>query len=120
MKLTIMERLLLLQILPAQASIATMRTVRELRKKLEFKDEEIKKYKIEDKVVKNPEGKQVPIVVWNNKIKEEPVDIKLVRNERTAILNRIEELDKDKQVSELLLNLYEKVKDFHEKLEKEG
>lgn len=46
MKLTILERILLLQLLPPEANVATLRIIRDLKKNLGFSEEEVKKCNI--------------------------------------------------------------------------
>lgn len=119
MKLNIIERLALMRILPAESDFATVRIVRDIKKKLGFTAEEVEKWKINTVTEKIDQGRTISQVTWN-KEEDTDADIKLVRVEREIIIKQLEELDNKKQASEIFVDLYDKVKEFHEKLEKKG
>ena len=117
MKLTILDRLILMRILPAESDFATLKLVKQMKDNFGFKSEEIKKYKIKT-LTENKGG--ISKITWDEKANNKDFDIKLVRIEREIILEQLEKLNESKKATEIHLNLYEKVKKFHDDLEKKG
>jgi len=97
MELTILERLTLLGILPAEGNFVTMKILQRLRLALGFTEDEVEKYSI----VATENN-----VKWDNEV--EPVNIPLGKVARAEIVKALEKLDKDGKVSDRHLSLYEK------------
>lgn len=98
MKLTILERLLALGVLPKEGSYITLKVIRRGQEELSFTDEEIKKYKFVN------EGEQTR---WDDKVEQE-TDIKLGSKVKTLIAEELEKLDKDKKLTQQHFTLYQK------------
>ena len=99
MKLTVFERLILLNILPKEGNFVTLKIVRKLREDLSFNEKEIKELdlKVDDKgnATWNPakdKGKEIEIGGQANKI----------------IVEALEKLNKDNKLTESHLSVYEK------------
>lgn len=98
MKLTIFERVTLLQVLPKEGDFVTLRVLRELKKVVGFSEEDYKTYEIVQK------GDRVS---WNTKGNEETeVEIgdRAMEISKTALL----ELNKNKKLKEEHYSIYEK------------
>ena len=117
MKVTILDRILLMQILPAESDFATLKIVRGMTEKLGFNAEETKKFKI--KTVQNSNGRGSSIT-WEKKHLKTAVDIKLIGAERKIIIDALEKLDKEKKATGNHLYLYDKIIKFHKKIEDKG
>ena len=98
MKLTVLERLLVLGVMPQEGSYVTLKVIRRGQEELSFTDEEIKKYKFQQ------EGDQTK---WNDKVEQE-TDVKLGSKVKTLIAEELEKLDKDKKLTQQHYSLYEK------------
>lgn len=97
MELTIGERMALLNILPAEGDLTSIKIVRKLRESLSFSEDELKEYKIE--VL---DGGQVK---WDsNAVK----NVKIRAKARSLIVGILHKLDDDGKVVEQLLSLFEK------------
>jgi len=116
MKLTILDRILIMQILPAESDFVTLKLVKELKDNLSFNDKEIKKYNI--KTINNEQGRGQ--ITWDSKALNKTEDIKIVRAEREIIIEQLEKLDKEKKANIHHVELYDKIKKFHDEIEKEG
>ena len=114
MELTILNRIILTRLLPNEGDIFTVRLIKKLREKLSFTDEELKEFKIQ----KVPSSKGSKIV-WDPKVNIKTVDIKLIGEERQLLLEQFNKLDKEKKVTETHLDIYDKLKKFHEEVDKE-
>ena len=97
-KLTILERLLLLGILPPTGDLMTIRIVRKLRESLSFTEEEL--------VTHNVEQHENGQVTWTEV--GEPKEIELGAKAMDAVVKALEKLDKDGKVEEKHLTLFEK------------
>ena len=99
MKLTVFERLMLLNILPKEGNFVTLKIVRELREGLSFNEKEIKELdlKIDDK------GN----ATWNP-AKDKNKDVEIGGQANKIIVETLEKLDKDKKLTESHLSVYEK------------
>lgn len=98
MKLTVLERLLALGILPQQGNYVLLKVIRRGQEELSFTDEEIKKYKFVN------EGNQTR---WDDKVQQES-DVKLGSKVKTLIGEELEKLDKDKKLTQQMFSLYTK------------
>jgi len=99
MKLTVFERLMLLNILPKEGNFVTLKIVRELREGLSFNEKEIKdlNLKVDDK------GN----ATWNP-AKDKNKDVEIGGQANKIIVETLEKLDKDKKLTESHLSVYEK------------
>ncbi len=99
MKLCIGERMGLLNILPEQGTIATMRVLRDLRHDLGFSEEEL-----EEAGIKQTEDR----LTWKPSASIEK-DIAIGPAARDVVLEAIEDLDAKSGVTELTLEIYERL-----------
>ncbi len=97
MRFSIVERVGLLNILPEKGTIATMRVLRDLRDELGFSEEELAQANIQQTGDK---------LTWDGSYKTEK-DIEIGAAIRKVILESIEALDSQGEVTELTLDLYE-------------
>jgi len=97
MDLTIHERLLLLNALPKEGDLTTIRIVRKLREALSFTEDEIAEHKVQV----SPEGN----VRWEN---DAPKAIELGAKAREIAVKALEALDKAGSVTEQHLSLFDK------------
>ena len=98
MELNILERLLLLGILPPEGNLTTIKIVRKLREDLSFSEDEIAKYSI----TQHADGR----VTWEAGGDEKAFEFGA--KAREAIVKALEKLDKDGKVEERHLSLFEK------------
>ncbi len=99
MKLSIGERIGLLNVLPAQGTLATMRVLRDLRHDLGFSEEEL-----EEAGIKQTEDRLTwkPSASIDKEIAIGPVA-------RNVVLEAIEALDAKSGVTELTLEIYDRL-----------
>ena len=98
MKLNVLQRLMLLNVLPKEGNFVTLKIVRDLKNELSFSEEEHKKYKFVEsngRVNWNPAAEQFKEV----HIGEKATDI---------IVEALKKLDKEKKLREGHLTVYEK------------
>ena len=102
MKLNVIERLTILQILPRETDFSALKLIRDLNDKVGLSADDFKKFD-----VKTDNGQ----VKWNKEgIKE--VEIELKEKECDILVEALKGLDKQKKLSQCHLSLYEKfVKD---------
>jgi len=100
MKLNVLERLVVLSVLPAEGDYITLKILRELRESLSFSEEEVKLMNIKndgatttwDTKAEPPEGKEVNIGDVAKKI----------------ISDALAKLDREKKLKDIQLGIYEK------------
>lgn len=97
MELTILERLTLLSALPPTGNIATIRIVRNLREKLSLNEAEYKEHEVNELG-----GGQV---TWKN---DREHTIEFGAKAREIAVEALEKLDKDGQVEERHISLFDK------------
>jgi len=97
-KLNVLERLSLLQILPAESDFATLKIVRDLQNKVGLNEEEFKEYGIE---LENGSYK------WNEKGRNEK-DFELGDKSVEIIKAQLKEIDEQKKVTGRIMTLYDK------------
>ena len=100
MKFKVFERLVLLNILPKEGNFITLKIVRELREGLSFNEKEIKELNIEI----DPEKGNAS---WNIKADKEK-DVEMGREAKKIIIEILENLDKDKKLTQDHFTLFEK------------
>jgi len=97
MKLNILQRILIFTLLPKEGTLLTMKTLRSLKDKITFSEEEVKKYEIrieEDSYRWNPE-------------KDISIDFELTEGEAELIATGLKELDGQGKLKEQHLSLCE-------------
>jgi len=99
MKLTILERILLLQILPTEGDLITLKVIRDLQNVLGFSEADYKKYKIEQ------ENGQI---TWNIEEGRKEVELKVGEKAQDIIKESFQKLDKEKKLEAKHINLYER------------
>ena len=109
MKLNVLDRLILLNILPKEGNITTLRVLRDLTGRLSFSEEELAllQFKIDAGPPERTEWKQDVVG---------EVEILLGPKAENLIVEAFEKLDKNKQMRMEFLSVYEK---FQEKEEEE-
>ena len=100
MKLSIMERLVLMGVLPTEGNFVTLRIVRDLQKELSFSEDELKRYKI----TQTSDNK----VTWDEKAAADKKDVQIGERAEDIIVNALEDLDKKQKLTPSHLDLYEK------------
>ena len=100
MQLSILERIVLMGVLPAEGDIVTLRLVSDARKDISFSDKEMR----ESKIVNNPQNGQIS---WDEKAaKDKEIDIP------TAVIGIVKtkllELNEKKKLNGNHISLYEK------------
>jgi hypothetical protein len=100
MKLTVLERIALLNILPAEGDFVTLKIVRNLKMDLSFSEDEIKALKVEQK------GAQI---TWDL-TKETPggKEIKIGEKATDVIVAALKKLNAEKKLIEQQFTIYEK------------
>ena len=97
MKLSIGERLLLLNLLPPEGDLTSIKIVRKLRESLSFNEDELEKYGIQ--VL---EGGNIS---WES---QEEAEVRLRAKSRSMIVRALHELDERGKVTEQHISLFEK------------
>lgn len=104
LKFTIAERIALLNIMPTEGSVITLRVVRELQHTLGFSDEELTKWKMKNRV--QPDGRT--IVTWDSAFAEVTKDVKIGEAARGIITEQLKVMSERQTLRLELLDLYEK------------
>jgi len=101
MKLNVLERMMLLNVMPREGSFVSLKVVGELRNELSFSEAEHKKYKFNE-----TEGR----VSWNPAV-EQMKEVHIGEKASDIIVEELEKLDKDKKLTMEHISLYEKFVD---------
>jgi len=104
-KLNVLERIVLMGILPANASYASYKIITELKAELSFSEKELKKFGIKD--VSDPKTGQGR-TVWNVSANNEYKDINVGEKAKEIIVAELEKLDKEGKINQDNISLYEK------------
>ena len=99
MKLTILERLMLISVLPQEGNILTVKIVQDLKADASFSEEELEEHEIvlsDGRVDWNPES--------NEYIKEIPFGPQAMK----VIVESLEKLNSEEKLTEDFITLYEK------------
>jgi hypothetical protein len=99
MQLTIMERVLLLQVLPPTGNIGTMRIVHNLRMALAPSEEEVKKCNIREDPAKDQ-------LLWDDN--EYTAEIPIGEKARDVIVESLKRWDSESKLTEQHIPLYER------------
>ena len=98
MKMNVLERLTLLQILPKESNFATLEIVRELISNVGLNEADYKEFEINQK-----DG----LITWNEKGGEDR-EIKIGEKATDIIIESLKKLDDEKKLTENHFSLYEK------------
>jgi len=98
MKLNVFERLILLQILPAEGNFVTLRIVKDLKGIVALSETDFKEFEV------TQVGEQVK---WNAKGNEER-EIEIGEKATDIVIESLKKLDKEKKLTERHFTLYEK------------
>ena len=98
MKLTVLERLTALSILPKEGNFVTLKILQKLKESLALNEKEIKEFEIKQDNVQ---------VVWNAKGNEER-EIEIGEKATDLIVEALKKLDDEKKLTEQHFTLYEK------------
>ncbi len=104
MELNILERLMLVSILPQQGDIVSLKLVQDLKMSLAFTEEEIVEYKIvndDNQVTWDPEAEYVK-------------DVQIGPKAMSLIVSELEQRNEDKTLSVDFISLYDKIMDTTE------
>lgn len=96
MKLSVLERITLMGILPAEGSLITFRILSDLKKHLSFTEAEMKEFKIEQK------GERI---FWS---KSDDVEVEIGEQAQIIIQAALQKLDKEGKVNDNNISLFEK------------
>ena len=97
MRLTILERLLLLNVLPVEGNIMTIRIVHDLRKDLGLTEEELKKYNVRE---------QDSQMVWDDE--KYTLDVPVGEKALDIIAEAISKREREGRLTEQFIPLYER------------
>ncbi|MCJ7759906.1 hypothetical protein MUP59_02030 [Candidatus Bathyarchaeota archaeon] len=104
MKLNIPERIAILNVLPREGSIITLRVIRELQINLSFSEAEIEHLGIENHTL--PDGGVS--IIWNPKLTDETKDIDVGKAAKGIIVEHLKKLDSTGRLHITMIPLYEK------------
>lgn len=102
--LNVPDRIALLNVLPAQGSVTTLRIIRELQGKLGFSESELKGYQIKNN--QNPDGSAY--ITWDQKKGAEAKEIEMGEAAMGIIRDQLKRLDSQGALHISMLPLYEK------------
>ena len=103
MRLTVAERMALLDMLPVQGNIVTLRLLTELKLKVALSEEELTKYEV--KQVKEKDGRV--FIQWAPEFDKLRVDIPISDHEKGVVIRTIMQLDSQSQLTVHSLPLYD-------------
>ena len=101
MKLHVLERITLLQILPKEGSFATFKILIELKSALSFTEKEYKEFLIKEDIITNTIG-------WKSSKEKE---ITIGEKGKEIICNALKKLSEEEKLNEVTFNLYTKFVD---------
>jgi hypothetical protein len=109
MRLTVFERLTLLNILPQEGNFTTLKILREMREGLSFSEEEHKvlQFKGPGEQLQNGEVVQPGKVVWNTS-GDVLKDVALGEKATEIVTERLKTLDQQSKLTDAHFSLYEK------------
>jgi hypothetical protein len=102
MKLSVLERLLILNVLPREGSARDWKVIDKLRRDIGFGDEEIKTVNLREE----PDGNGQVITRWDSGAPDKEIEIGEVGRE--IIKKAVEELDKQKKINAENIGLWRK------------
>jgi len=104
MKLNIQERIVLLQVLPAEGDFVTLKVLRDLRAVLGFSEEDHKKFKIE--TITDDEGKAS--ITWDFKVGAKETEVEMGDKAVEIVKESLKKLDEEKKLQPQHFSVYEK------------
>lgn len=107
MKLTIADRLNLIQLLPKEASFVMLERASEARKLLIPTEEEVKKVGYKEELIRNQEGVEVPGASWEDT--DYSVEIELSETILDSIVNKLKTMDQTSTLNDQFVPLYKKL-----------
>jgi hypothetical protein len=107
MKLNIPDRITLLNILPNEGNVVTLRLIMDFQRQVGFTGKEIKDWKIANKV----DGRGRPYVVWDSDFTEATKDIQIGDAMSGIIVNQLKNLDRNGKLSIDMMSLYDRFVD---------
>ena len=110
MELNIGERVALLNVLPPEGNVVTLRIVRDLQGVLSFTEEELKKWKMKNRM--QPDGRA--FVTWDSDFANETKNIEIGDVAKGIIVEQLKLLESQKRLRLEMLDLYEKFVDGKE------
>lgn len=103
MLMTITQRISILNVLPLEGNIITLKVVRELQQELSFSDEELTKWKIT--TTKNPIGSIQ--ISWDEEFATATKEVKIGEAAKKIISDRLKLLNEREQLPIELIDLYD-------------
>jgi len=103
MKLTIIERIALLGLLPAENNFVTLKIIRKLKEDLSFSEDEIKQFEI-----KAENDRMFWNVKVENNLMPDGKEIAIGEKASDIIVEALKKLDESKKLAERHVSLYEK------------
>jgi len=103
MKLSVIERLMALGVLPKEGDYTTLTVIRKAQEMLSFTEDEVAKYKFKN-VPSGDGGQQTQ---WDSNV-EQVTDLRLGNKAVSLIAEELEKLDKDKKLTPQHVSIYEK------------
>lgn len=100
MKLTVLERITVLGVLPQEANFVTLQVVNKLKEALSFSEGEIKDLELTE----NPETNGI---TWKQEA-DKSKDVEIGEKATDIIVEALEKLDKDKKLTAQFMTVYEK------------
>ena len=101
-KLSVLNRILVSGLLPAEGDFITLRVLRGFKAKIGFTEQEITEFQIRS--AQTPDGKSVS--TWNSQLAKD-VDYELTEMEEKFIVDGLKELNKTKKLNEQHIELCE-------------
>jgi hypothetical protein len=98
MKFSVLERIVLQGLLPAQGNYLTFKIIQDLKRELSFSEAEMKDYEI------SQTGEQI---IWN-KVAEQPKEIDIGEQAQKIIVESLKKLDEEYKIDVNTASLYEK------------
>ena len=103
MELTVMDRLMLLQVLPKEGDFLSLRILRELKEELSFTEEE-------QAALELKQNREAGTVNWNleSERAQGPKDVPIVEKATDLIVEALKGLNSRKQLTEAHMPIYER------------
>lgn len=98
-KLNAIERLTILNLIPLENNISTLRLIRDMTSKVGLSADELKEFGV---------VKDGPTIKWNKKGSDVFVEIEFKAKEYDLVVDALDELDKNKKMNLTQLSVYEK------------
>jgi len=103
-KLNVVERIALLNILPFEGNVVTLKIIKDLQSNLSFSEEEMKRFKMKN--IRRPDGGT--FAVWDADLGEETKEIEIGDVAKDIIVEQLKALEGRKKLRMEMLTLYEK------------